>query len=76
MERITIQIKDKEKAKIVLDLLAALDFVESIETSEITLAEQDSVPSEEDDFFALAGLWTDRAISLDSIRQKAWPRRQ
>ena len=31
---------------------------------------------QEDDFFSLAGLWSGREVTLDSIRQKAWPPRQ
>ena len=33
-------------------------------------------PEESLDFFSLAGLWANREISLESIRQKAWPRQQ
>ncbi len=73
MEQIIVQVRDKEKARILLELLAALDFVESVKTSRAEVA----VESQEDpsDFFALAGLWQDRDTSLESIRQQAWPRR-
>ncbi len=55
-----------------LELLAALDFVESVKAShtEAAAESQDEPP----DFFALAGLWQDRETTLDSIREKAWPR--
>ena len=77
MERIIIQVKDKAKTKLLLELLAALDFVHSVKTGEAEEIEQDTTVSEESlDFFALAGLWADREISLESIRQKAWPRQQ
>lgn len=75
MEQITIQVQDKEKAKILLELLAALDFVSSIKTTELKDQEQDlTQPEVSSDFFAMAGLWAEREISLETIRQKAWPR--
>lgn len=75
MEQIVIQVRDKDKAKILLELLTALDFVDSVETSgseEVDVGT--STPEEIPDFFSVAGLWQGRAISLESIRQKAWPR--
>lgn len=74
MEQIVIQVRDKEKAKMLLELLAALDFVDSVKAShaEAAAESQDDPP----DFFALAGLWQDRETTLDSIREKAWPRQQ
>jgi hypothetical protein len=75
MEQIIIQVRSKKKAKILLELLAALDFVESVEMSETEEVKVSSTePEESSDFFSLAGLWQDRSISLESLRQKAWPR--
>lgn len=75
MEQIVIQVRDKDKAKILLELLTALDFVDSVKTSGLEETEVgSSTPEETPDFFAVAGLWQGRAISLESIRQKAWPR--
>ena len=77
MERIIVQVKDKEKAKMLSEFLAALDFVSSVETGEAGELEADSGTVEESsDFFALAGLWEGRDVSLKSIRQKAWPRQE
>lgn len=70
MEQLIVQVKDKAKVNLLLELLAALDFVQSVRTC------QDNAEEEGGDFFALAGLWQDREISLDSIRQQAWPRQQ
>ena len=73
MEQITIQVKDKKKAQALINFLKALDFIE-----EVTSKETSSPPKgkeNEKDFFALAGLWSGRDITLDSIRQKAWPGR-
>jgi hypothetical protein len=74
MEQIVVQIRDKEKAKALFELLSALDFVESVEASETEAVEADATGAETLDFFSLAGLWQDRDISLDLIRQQAWPR--
>jgi hypothetical protein len=75
MEQIIVQVRDKAKAKVLFELLTALDFVDSVKTSAAEEVEVDS-PVQEDllDFFALAGLWQDRGVDLESIRQKAWPR--
>ena len=73
MEKITVHVKDKEKAQLLFELLTALDFVESVNTSsakvDMDVAQEDST-----DFFALAGLWAGRDVNLTSIRQHAWPR--
>ena len=75
MEQIVVQIRDKAKAKALSELLAALDFVDSVQTSQTEAAEVDSTANEDQlDFFSLAGLWQDREVTLDTIRQKAWPR--
>jgi hypothetical protein len=75
MEQIVVQVRDKEKAKVLFELLTALDFVDSVKTSETEEVEVEATVQEEpSDFFSLAGLWQDRDVSLESIRQKAWPR--
>ncbi len=74
MEQITIRIKDKRKARRLVDFLKTLDFVEKVSSSNLTGAD-DKKSTLEEDFFALAGLWAEREISLKSIREKAWPYR-
>ena len=75
MEQIVVQIRDKGKAKVLFELLAALDFVDSVKSSETEEVEvKAAVREEAADFFSLAGLWQDREITLESIRQKTWPR--
>jgi hypothetical protein len=69
MEQITIRVQNKEKAQLLSDLLRSLDFVVTVETSDDLRAEKG-----DDDFFALAGLWADRDITQESLRQQAWPR--
>jgi hypothetical protein len=76
MEQIIIRIKDKQKARRLVDLLKVLDFIDFIEATETALnQEETNLKKEEDDFFALAGLWQGRDISQEMIRQQAWPTR-
>ena len=74
MEQITIRIKDKKKARTLVDFLKTLDFVEKVSSSDLSSLD-DTRKAQEDDFFALAGLWAERDVSLKSIREKAWPYR-
>ena len=75
MQQIIVQVKDKKKARKLFELLTQLDFVSSVKTSEAIDSEASTVtPKESLDFFSLAGLWEGREITLESIRQKAWPK--
>ncbi|MCA9917208.1 MAG: hypothetical protein KC445_04615 [Anaerolineales bacterium] len=74
MEEIIIRVKDKEKAKALYDLLRALDFVDSIATDSQT-ENADEQSQEDEAFFSVAGIWSDRDVSQESLRQKAWPHR-
>lgn len=49
-------------------ILSALDFVNSVEVIE----DKTTISNNEQDFFALAGLWENRNVTTESIRQKAW----
>ncbi len=74
MEQIVVQVKDRYKAKMLFELLSALDFVNVVRTDEQEDEDGQTMPQEEStDFFSFAGLWADRNISLQSIRKKAWP---
>ncbi len=70
MEQITIKVKNKRKAQALIEFLQAMDFVEAV-TSGFNIPKPKSQVDEED-FFALKGIWAGRNISLESIRQKAW----
>jgi hypothetical protein len=72
MEQMVIHVKNREKAKLLFELLSALDFVDFIDTE--TEAAETHGLAESADFFALAGLWEGRDITLETIRQQAWPR--
>ena len=77
MQEITVEVADRAKAHMLLELLKALDFVDLVRTSEKPDARVDTIDAdEESDFFSLAGLWADREVNLESIRQQAWPRQQ
>jgi hypothetical protein len=72
MTRLHINIKDSDKAIIVINLLKELPLVE-IETSVMDL---DGKPTDKngkglEDLF---GLWEDKDISLENIRKNAWAR--
>lgn len=73
MEQITIRIKDRKKARKLLDFLKSLDFVESVIEKEVS--NESPTEAGEGDFFALAGLWSGRDISLKTLREQAWPYR-
>jgi hypothetical protein len=71
MEQITIQVKDKQKARALVDILQSLDFVEVVTSDRpIKTKARLKKPAE---FFTLAGIWTNRNVSMESIRNKAWP---
>ncbi len=74
MEQITIQVKSKRKAQALIDFLKAMDFIEDVTASGLPVSKPKG-KEDEDDFFALKGLWAGRKITLESIRQKAWPAR-
>jgi hypothetical protein len=74
MEQITIRIKDKKKAQTLINFLKSLDFIESVSEKDFSV-EDKALADDEKDFFALAGLWAGRDISLQSIREQAWPYR-
>jgi hypothetical protein len=68
VEQIIIRAHNKEKARILAELLATMDFIDSVEIhsdrGEAAVTEADS------DFFALAGLWKGREITQESIRYR------
>jgi hypothetical protein len=73
MEQITIQVKDKQKARALKNFLQTLDFVETISSQDRRVAKE-KWQGDPATFFKLAGIWAKRDISLETIRQKAWPR--
>ncbi|MGC1374617.1 MAG: hypothetical protein WA821_00220 [Anaerolineales bacterium] len=74
MEQIIIQVKNKRKARALFNFLASLDFVEAVSSADLPKVES-SEQTRTEDFFALAGLWAGRDVTLETIREKAWPQR-
>ncbi len=73
----TIHIKNN-KALEILKSLENIDFIEFIDKeSEMTQIKKIKKRDKKDDedFFGLAGIWKDRDITIESIREKAWKRR-
>jgi len=69
MNRLSIQIKDDKKLKIVLNLLKELPFVEvKREPVERTAGKARGRIAD------IFGIWGKREITLKNIRQKAWDR--
>ena len=75
MQQIVIEVDDAAKADMLLELLKALNFVNVVKADQKERPQANTTPSgETSDFFSLAGLWKNREVSLESVRQKAWPR--
>jgi len=63
MEQIVIQVSDKKKARQLMTLLESLDFIENISSANYPASFPTSKRRKQD-FFALAGLWVGRDVSL------------
>jgi hypothetical protein len=63
MKQLIVQVVDTDKAEMLSRLLTALDFVNSVEIQEQNQTKIDN----EQDFFALAGLWNNRTVTEESI---------
>ena len=72
MNRLHINIKDDDKASIVLNLLRELPFVEIESNAEIVAGRV--VRKGTGSLADLFGLWEHRNITLKDIRKKAWNR--
>lgn len=74
MEIITVQVRDKKRARILLDLLQSLDFVNSVklESKEATVEDVDS--RQETPVHEAFGMWKDTDITAQSLREQAWTR--
>jgi hypothetical protein len=66
MGKIILTIKDERKKNFFLELLKQFDFIEVQQTTE--------KKADDYNFFASAGLWKDRKISANELREQAWKR--
>jgi hypothetical protein len=76
MQHITVEVQDHEKAQLLYSMLQSLDFVLRISTDdqEITQQRHQDTGDRTEEFFSYAGLWSDREVSVRTLRQHAWPR--
>ena len=63
---ITIRVKNKTRAEKLIEFLKELPYVE--------MGEKKKQVKKRNDFKQLFGLWKDRDISLEKIRDSAWKR--
>ena len=66
MQKITLTIKDDSKLNFLLELLKQFDFIEVQKTAE--------KKSDQYNFFESAGLWENRNIDAQQLRDQAWKR--
>ena len=72
---ITINIKNK-KALSILKSLEDINFIDVKNQDDIIPDKKKDVSQrDKNDFFQLHGLWKDRDINVDTIREKAWKRK-
>lgn len=70
VKQIVIRIKDKGKARILAELLASLDFVAAVQTSEIKDWDAETTSSEETvDLGSLAETWADGSVDANDFRR-------
>ncbi len=65
MTQITVNIKDKSKKPLLIQLLKQFDFVDIVD-------EEKTIKSKSHNLFDSAGIWKDRCISSKQIRKEAW----
>lgn len=73
MEQIMVRVRDESKVDLLVNLLGSLDFVDEVRAFGEVKTHPESDNGVED-FFSLAGLWADRDVNIEVIRQRAWPR--
>jgi predicted nuclease of restriction endonuclease-like (RecB) superfamily len=66
MEKIILTLKDDKKKNFLLELLKQFDFIE--------IQKALDKKSDQYDFFASAGLWKNRDITANKLREQAWKR--
>ena len=69
---LVVRITDQSKARKFLEFLSALDFVTVLQTTERDDEKRQDGAEKTEDFFSYAGLWANRDITSDSLRQQAW----
>jgi hypothetical protein len=75
MEQITVLIPNRDKANLLIELLHSLDFIADIQLVSREVNGRNVESTTDEGFFSLAGLWANRDISAESLREQAWPGR-
>ncbi|MBI3194776.1 MAG: hypothetical protein HYZ34_09980 [Ignavibacteriae bacterium] len=70
MNTVTLSVKNKEKFSFVLELLRQLKIAEVKNTNGVRKS------NHKYDFFKSAGLWKDRNITAEQLREEAWQRKR
>lgn len=73
MKELTLRIAE-HKLSTFLAFIQDLDYVEVMKSE--ANSENRGAQRQSDDFFDLAGMWEDRDINAEELRQKAWPIRK
>jgi len=74
MEVITVQVRDKKRARILLDLLQSLDFVNSVKLESEEATAEEVSNQEEPPVHEVFGIWKDTDITAQALRVRAWAR--
>jgi hypothetical protein len=74
METIKITVNSKEHARLLMELAKELNFVASVESVPTAASSEVLVGkfASEEEFLSMCGLWKDRDISVEKIREQAW----
>jgi hypothetical protein len=69
MEIITVQVQDKKRARILLDLLQSLDFVNSVQLQSAETSLEETAAQVEGPDHEAFGMWKDTSITAKSLRE-------
>jgi hypothetical protein len=71
---LVVQIHDHDKAVKLVEFLRAFDFVKIIQTNttDEKIVQHENNVENTVDFFSYAGLWANREITVETLRQQAW----
>lgn len=74
-EQILLTVADQSKLDLVMELLGHFDLVRAERVRASPQVTPTSLPTaEEADFWALTGIWADRDLDAQALRQQAWQR--
>ena len=68
---VTLDIKNESMKDSFLNFIATLDYID-IKSDKTTSNDLDTKIPKQNKFNSFAGMWENRDISIDSIRQEAW----